>query len=72
MTIEDSLRENRLGCFEHVCRRSTDAILRSNDMIIGNDNTRGRSRPKLTLDVVVKNDIIELNLCEHLFFDRSQ
>ena len=41
-------------------------------MIIGNDNTRWRDRPKLTLDAVVKKDMIELNLGEHLAIDRAQ
>ena len=41
-------------------------------IIIGSDNTRGRGRPMLTLDVVVKNDMIRLNPSEHLVFDRAQ
>ena len=41
-------------------------------MIISSDNTRGRGRLKLTLDVVVKNNIIGLNYSEHLAFDRAQ
>ena len=41
-------------------------------MIIGTDDTRGRSRLKLTLDAVVKNDMIKLNLSEHLALDRTQ
>ena len=28
-------------------------------MIVGNDKNKGRSRPKLTLDAVVRNDMIE-------------
>ena len=34
-------------------------------MIISSDVTRGRSKSKLTLDAVVKKDVIELNLREH-------
>ena len=41
-------------------------------MIIGSDNTKGRGKPKLTLYTVVKNDMIELNLGEHLALDRVQ
>ena len=41
-------------------------------MIIGSDDTRGRGRPKLTLDAVVKNDMIGLNFSEHMGFDRAQ
>ena len=39
-------------------------------MIINSDNTRGRGRPKLTFDVIVKNDMIKLNLSEYLAFNR--
>ena len=52
-------------------RTPTD-VVRKNDMIISNDNTRGRSRPKLTLDVVIKEDMIGLNLSEHLAPERAQ
>ena len=52
--IDDKLRENRLRWFGHICRRPTDAVVRRSDMIIGNDNTRGRGKPKLTLYAVVK------------------
>ena len=41
-------------------------------MIIGSDSTKGRGTPKLTLDVIVKKDMIGLNLSEHLAFDRAQ
>ena len=41
-------------------------------MIILSDNTRGRDRPKLPLDTVIKIDMIELNLGEHLVLDRAQ
>ena len=41
-------------------------------MIIISDNIRGRGRPNVTLDVVVKKNMIELNLGEHLALDRAQ
>ena len=56
----------------HICHRPTNAVVRRSDMIIGNDNTRMRGRSKLTLNAVVKNDMIELNLDEHLALDRTQ
>ena len=31
--IEDKLRGNRLGWFEHICRRPVDAVVRRNDII---------------------------------------
>ena len=41
-------------------------------MITGSNDTRGRDRLKLTLDAVIKNDMIGLNLSEHLALDRTQ
>ena len=49
-----------------------DAVIRRIDMIIDSDDTRGRCRSKLTLDVVVKNDMIGLNLSEHLRAQRPK
>ena len=70
--IDDKLRENRLRWYEHVCSRPTDAVIRKSNMIIGSNDIRERGRPKLTLDAVVKNDMIGLNLNEHLALDRAQ
>ena len=55
--IEDKLIENRLGWFRHICCRPIDVVIRRSDMIIGNDSTRGKRRPNLILDAVVKNDM---------------
>ena len=41
-------------------------------MIIGGDDAGWIDRPKLTLDAVVKNDMIGLNLSQHLALDRIQ
>ena len=59
---------------------TTDAVVRRSNMIIGYertrgigyDSTRGRGRPKLILDVVVKNDMIGLNLSEHFALDGTK
>ena len=51
--------------------RPADIVVRRSDMIIGSDNTKGSGKPKLTLDAVVKNDMIELHLGEHLALDRT-
>ena len=69
--IVDKLRDNRLRWFRRICRRPIDVVIRRSNMIIGNDSTRGRGKSKLTLDVVVKNDMIGLNPSEHLVFDRA-
>ena len=41
-------------------------------MIIDSDNTREMSTSKLILDVVVKNNMIELNFYRYLALDRVQ
>ena len=55
-SIEDKakLRGNKLRLLEHIFRRPID------------DSTRGRGRPKLTLDAIVKKDRIILNISKHL------
>ena len=58
--------------FQTLCRKLTDVVARKSDIIIGSDNTEGRGRPKLTLDAVVKNDMIGLNIGEYLALDRVQ
>ena len=40
-------------------------------MTIGSDNTIERGGLKLMLDAVLKNDMVELNLSEHLTLDRA-
>ena len=40
-------------------------------MIIDNNNIRRRGRPKLTLNTIIKNDMISLNFDEHLTVNRA-
>ena len=47
-------------------------IVRRSNMIIGNDNTRGRGRTNLILDVVVKNDMLGLDFNQYLTIVRAQ
>ena len=68
---EDKLRENILRWYGHVCRTPI-VVVRRSDIIFGSNDTRGRGRPKLTLDAVVKKDMIGLNLSEHLALNRTQ
>ena len=56
----------------HVDMKTLDVVVRRSDMFIGSDDIIGRSRPKLTLEAIVKSDIIGLNLNEHLTTDRIQ
>ena len=51
--IEYKLKDNRLRWYGHVCHKSINAIKRS-DIIIESDDTRRKSRSKLTLNVIVK------------------
>ena len=67
--VENMLRENKFRWFEYRCLRSTDAVVRRSDMIIGSDISRGRSIPKLILDAVVKKDMTELNFSKYLILD---
>ena len=41
-------------------------------MIIGSNDTRERSSPKLTLNAVIKKYMIGLNFSEHLALDIAQ
>ena len=52
--IADKLRKNRLTWFRRICCRHV--VVKRSNMIIGNDNTRGRVILKLILDAIVKND----------------
>ena len=70
--IEDKLRENRPRWYGYVCYRPVDVVVRRSDMVIDSDDTRGKGRPKLTLDAVIKNDMIGLNFSEGLALDRAQ
>lgn len=45
-----------------------DAMVRKSDMIVVNKNIiKGKGRPKLTSDVIVKKNMNILNLIEHIF-----
>ena len=69
--IENNIRENIFRWFGDIYHKSIDVTVRRSDMIVGNNNTRGRGRPKLTLDTVVNKNMIGLNFSEHLANDKS-
>ena len=69
--IEDKLKENRRW-FRHICHRPIDNVVKRSDMIICNDNTRRRGKLKVTLDAIVSNDMIGLNLSKYLALIRAQ
>src|SRR5450432_2740227 len=70
--IEGKLRENRLRWFGHVYRRPEDAVVKRVDRLALSSNARGRGRPKLTLDVVIRKDMSLLGLNEQISLERSQ
>lgn len=41
-------------------------------MLTVGDNTKGRGRPKLTLEAVVRKDLGSLDITEHEALDRSK
>lgn len=49
--------ENRLRWFGCVYSRSTDSVVRKSDISTIEGNTKGKSRPKLTLEVVIRKDL---------------
>ena len=70
--IHDKLRENRLKWFGHIYRRPPDVVVKNSDMIVLDSRARGRGRPKLTLDAVIRKDLGLLNLSEEFTLDRAQ
>ena len=70
--IEGKLRENRLRWFGHVYRRPEDAVVKRVDRLALSSNVRGRGRPKLTLDAVIRKDMSLLGLNEQISLERSQ
>ncbi|GLS47117.1 hypothetical protein GCM10007884_51210 [Methylobacterium brachythecii] len=69
--IEQKMRENRLRWFGHVQRRPLDAPVRKCEVLIPDCNTRGRGRPKLTLETLLRKDMMEMNVTEAMAFDRA-
>lgn len=68
----DNMRENILRWFCHVYRRSADTVVRKSNMIEVEDNTKGRSRPQMTLDAVVRKCSYFVNIREHNALDKAQ
>jgi len=69
--IEDKLRETRLRWFGHVKRRSVSAPVRKCESIHLLDGKRGRGRPKMSWNMVIRSDIKSLRLTEDMAQDRN-
>lgn len=59
--------------FGHWQRKHVDATVRKSNLITVNGNVRGRGRTELTwYVVVVRKDVVFLNLTERIIFDRVE
>jgi len=68
--IEEKMRESRLQWLVHVKRRSMAAQVRMSELIDFSGGKRGRSRPKKSLDEVIRDDLKVVGLLEDLAQDR--
>ena len=68
--IEEKMRENRLRWFGHVKRWSMDDPVRRCERANIPRGKRGRSRPKKSLDEVIREDLKVVGLSEDLAQDR--
>jgi len=68
--LEDKLRETRLRWFGHV-KRSVDAPVRRCEAIDLSCYRRGRGRPKMSWDVVIRSDMKLMGLTEDMAQDRN-
>ncbi|KAG2576299.1 hypothetical protein PVAP13_6NG016260 [Panicum virgatum] len=69
--IEEKLIQHRLRWFEHVQWRPPEAPMRSGVLKRVDNVKRGRGRPKLTWDELVKRDLKEWNISKEIALDRS-
>jgi hypothetical protein len=69
--IEEKLVQHRLRWFGHVQRRPSKAPVHSGVLDRVGSVRRGRGRPKLTWEEVVKRDLKEWDIPKELVMDRS-
>jgi hypothetical protein len=69
--IEEKLVQHRLRWFGHVQRRPSKAPVHSGVLDWVGSVRRGRGRPKLTWEEVVKRDLKEWDIPKELVMDRS-
>ena len=69
--IEEKLTQHRLRWFGHVQRKPPEAPVR-NEVLERIDNVkRGRGRPKLTWEELVKSDLKDWNISKEIALDMS-
>ncbi|KAG2559730.1 hypothetical protein PVAP13_8KG003240 [Panicum virgatum] len=69
--IEEKLTQHRLRWFGHVQRRPPEAPVRNGVFERVDNVKRGRGRPKLTWDELVKRDLKDWNISKEIVLDRS-
>ena len=69
--IEEKLTQHRLRWFGHVQRRPPEAPVRNGVLELVDNIKRGRGRPKLTCDELVKRDVKDWNISKEIALDRS-
>ncbi|KAK9098676.1 hypothetical protein Syun_025721 [Stephania yunnanensis] len=70
--IDTKIREGRLRWFGHLQRRPTNAPTRKLDSIETVEIRRGRGRPKLTWDALIKRDLNGLQSSPSIALNRAQ
>ncbi|XP_035834121.1 uncharacterized protein LOC118482649 [Helianthus annuus] len=68
--ISDKIKDGRFRWFRHVKRRQATSLVRVVETLTV-DGRRGRGRPKLTWDMRIRRDLIEMHLSEDMVQDRS-
>ena len=69
--IEEKLVQYRLRWFGHIQRRPYDAPVRAGILGRAEGPKRGRGRPKMTWEEIIKRDLSNWSLSEELVVDRS-
>ncbi|KAG2628271.1 hypothetical protein PVAP13_3KG505100 [Panicum virgatum] len=69
--IEEKLTQHRLRWFGHVQRRPHEAPVRNGVLERVDNVKRGRGRPKLTWDELVKRDLKDWNISKEITLDRN-
>ena len=69
--IEEKLTQHRLRWFGHVQRRPPEVPVRNGVLERVDNVKRGRGRPKLMWDELVKRDLKYWNISKEIALDRS-
>jgi len=69
-SIEDKIKEARLGWFGRIRRRSMDAPMRRCEKLDRSNHKRSRGRPKKRCNEVIRHDLKTLGLLEDMAHDR--